>query len=166
MKFIKKNLVAVIATLLVIVAICLLFGDCVQKVVNISNTTTKGDLYSGFQAIFGYSVENEVFGSTVKTQILDFSFMNLLALILAAVGAILAFIKIPFGNIISGVCMVVGGVFFFLMGVFTISHTESASISFSLKACAIISGVLTLIAGLIVLANPYISKKTTKKKRK
>ncbi len=163
MKFIKKHLAAVVAAVLVVVAVCLLFGDCVQSQTTVFGKTVEGDSYSGFKAIFGYSAEEK----GISVEVLKFSFMNLLALILVVAGAVLAFIKLPFGNIISGACMLVGGVFFFLMGTFTVpgDGLEALGVSFALEPMVIVAGVLALLAGLVVLANPYV-KKATKKKRK
>ena len=142
---VKKYLVPAITTLLAVVAICLLFGDCVG--------VEKGDGgYNGFEVIFGR--HEELFGN--KVEILGFSFGAFAALLLVLLGAVLAWLDmIPYNNFISAGLILVGAVLTFLFPVFI--NTE-LDLDYCAKACLIVSGILSILAAVVIAAKNYINK--------
>lgn len=142
---VKKYLVPAITTLLAVVAICLLFGDCVgvEKV---------DGGYNGFEVIFG--VSDELFGN--KVEILGFSFGAFAALLLVLLGAVLAWLDmIPYNNFISAGLILVGAVLTFLFPVFINTKLD---LDYCAKACLIVSGVLSILAAAVIAAKNYINK--------
>ncbi|MGM9971774.1 MAG: hypothetical protein ACI35W_05140 [Anaeroplasmataceae bacterium] len=159
MKIIKNYAVEIFASLLVILSLVLLFGDCIQEELQTLDMVEKQEVFTGYQAIFGYTHKMSVSSTYYREiELLKFSFLNLLPLIFTIIGIVLAFIKIPFGNYISGALLVIGGVFYFLMGVFTNPMYEVENVTYELLPCVIISGILTLLAGAVIIAKPYIKK--------
>lgn len=146
---VKKYLVPAITTLLAVVAICLLFGDCVgvEKV---------DGGYNGFEVIFG--VSNEALGR--KVEILGFSFGAFAALLLVLLGAVLAWLNmIPYNNFISAGLILVGAVLTFLFPVFiNIKLDLYLGLDYCAKACLIVSGVLSILAAAVIAAKNYINK--------
>ena len=151
MDFIKKNLYKLIAAVLVVVALCLLFAPCIG--LEIKNTDKLVDTYSGFNAIFGYTSDK------LEIEYFSFSFMNLLTVLIVIAGAVLAFIKLPYGNYISGGVLVLGAIFMFLMATFAVSPEVIGKVNDTvLQPCAIVNGILCILAGGLLIAEPFLPK--------
>lgn len=156
MKFVKKNLFAIIAAVLVVVSICLLFGDCVNSYSKVGSSKIDLTTATGFDVIFGYTYKK----GAVSVELLGFSFLNFLAIILAVAGAVLAFLNIPFKSYIAGGVLVVAGILLMLMGVLANVPKDAAKL-YSIETIALgyVSGILTIIAGLLTIVKPFIIKK-------
>lgn len=146
MNFVKKNLFPIVASVLALVAICLLFGTCAEVAGSKGNIT-----YSGFQLIFGYS--EKVLGQTVE--VIGFGFGGLVALILLIAGAVLAYFdKVPFGNYISGGLLLVGAIL-----VFVLPQMAAIEVELNGAACLYISGVLAVLGAAAMIAKPFVKIK-------
>ena len=121
------------------------------------NATT----YTAFQTMFGYTSKTGDRIVVTRT-LLDFSFMNLLTLILLAVGIVFSVLKMLSGKnaklftLITTACFIVAGVFLFMTITFTDPHvsTNTAEKLFDLSKDnmtlgwgAIVSAICALIAG-------------------
>ena len=126
--------------------------------------------YNGLQVAFGYSEENILGGTTTYLQ---FSFMNLLTVILVLVGVVFTVLGMlgkgsKFANLISGVSFIVAGVFFFLSVAFCIPEEGFSNIIgffggnikdwLVLGVGAIIGGILSILAGAACLGNVVLKK--------
>lgn len=118
--------------------------------------------YTAFQAMFGYTETVSKGGLSYTKAMLDFSFMNLLSLILLAAGIIFSVLKMLSGKnaklftLITTACFIVAGVFLFLVITYTIPHVSDNAIeklldlskdSMKLGWGAIVSAICALIAG-------------------
>lgn len=139
----SSNLLTLVPFILGLVAIASMFLVCI---------TLEGadGGYSGWQAIFGYS-ESAGF---VTLEILGFSIMNLIGLLLVVSGTLFVLLGSlgksgKFANLISTIAFIAGGIFIFLMPTFTITITDSLfKASWILGGGAIIGAVASVLAGL------------------
>ena len=77
----------------------------------------------GWQVAFGYTVEAAA-GSSLKGEVMSFSFMALLAIILPVAGGVVPLLlKGKLGALVSVGCFAVGAVFAFMMVVFVMQTT-------------------------------------------
>lgn len=110
--------------------------------------------YSGWQTIFGYTEKTTAAGVTMKTEVLGFSFLNLLALLLPVVGAVLALSKNKVLKLVGAVCALAGTVMMFLMPNMIVfaENTEAIYQAYTrvLGVGAIIAGVVSAIETLII----------------
>lgn len=156
-----------IAVLLGVVSLVMLFVPNIL----IKDSETS---YTGFQIVFGYVHSYKNFmNQTVSTQVLTFSFMNLLTYVLVAVGIVFTVLSyISKGNklakLIATLSYLVAGVLFFFIIGFTmpvpvtvdipgfasasLATQEEIRATYMLGAGAIVSGVCSIIA---VLVNAY-----------
>lgn len=114
--------------------------------------------YSGLQVVFGYTKKTELFGSTVSTEILKFSFMNLLTFILAIVGVVFTVLGYlgkgsKFATLIATAAYLVAGIFFLLTISFTIPAVDENLVEktkefYSLGAGAIIGAVCSFLSAI------------------
>ena len=117
--------------------------------------------FTAFQTMFGYTSKTGDRIVVTRT-LLDFSFMNLLTLILLAVGIVFSVLKMLSGKnaklftLITTACFTVAGVFLFMTITFTVPHvSENAAEklfdlskdSMKLGWGAIVSAICALIAG-------------------
>ncbi len=117
--------------------------------------------FTAFQTMFGYTSKTGDRIVVTRT-LLDFSFMNLLTLILLAVGIVFSVLKMLSGKnaklftLITTACFIVAGVFLFMTITFTVPHvSENAAEklfdlskdSMKLGWGAIVSAICALIAG-------------------
>ena len=117
--------------------------------------------YTAFQAMFGYTSKTGDRIVVTRT-LLDFSFMNLLTLILLAVGIVFSVLKMLSGKnaklftLITTACFIVAGVFLFMTITFTVPHVSDNSAeklfdlskdNMTLGWGAIVSAICALIAG-------------------
>ena len=166
MKFLKKNLFVLVAALLALVAVIMF---CAPAVGVKDHETT----YSGFQIIFGY--KQSVLGGATELVVFEFSFMYLLGwlfilLSLLVLVASLFVKKLNIGliKLLTGFNLIVGGIFCFLAVPFSKvgQGFESLFAAFGadpksglvLSAGAIVAGILSFLAGVIVIAEPYLKK--------
>lgn len=148
-----KKFAPVIAAALGVIAIIMLF---VPAVVVGEDTS-----YNGWQAMFGYTKTTEALGKEIKTEILAFSFMNLLSLILVAAGIVLCVLSFlgkgnKFFAFIAAACFIVAAVFFFLTLAFTMAGSsitldgnlaqEKVKEGWKLGAGPIIAAILSILA--------------------
>lgn len=123
--------------------------------------------YTLFQAMFGYNETITIVGNiTANVKYFDFSFMNLLTLILLAAGIIFSVLKILSGKnaklftLITTACFIVAGVFLFMVVPYAIASTNDVTIGginlakyslskdkMTLGWGAIVSAICALIAG-------------------
>lgn len=148
------------AILLALVAFFLMFAPAIGD--------KAGTTYTGAQIAFGFK---ETYRSA-SLQALNFSFMNflpyLLLLIGVAFGILVLFGKLKFiSKIVSAGCFIAAGVFFFCAVQFTMPADTALGLliglakdnqELSLKAGVIVSGVLSLLAGLASLSALFIKK--------
>ena len=114
---------------------------------------TYGDLgsYTGIQQIFGYSEKSGI----ITLNILSFSFMTLLAVILPLIGSISVLFKNKIFRIIGTVVMIAGCILTFLAPNFVVFASESAFTNYlnpTIGIGAILAGVFF---GLGALCNLY-----------
>lgn len=160
-----KKFAPVIAALLGVVAIVMLFLPAVVLSEDVS--------YNGWQVMFGYTETNKVFGSEMKTEVLAFSFMNLLSLILVAVGVVLSVLTFlgkgnKFFALIAAACFIVAAVFFFLTLTFatagkglTLDGTlaqEKIKEGWKLGAGPIIAAICSILAAGTAVAPALLKK--------
>ena len=118
--------------------------------------------YSAFQAMFGYTATTTYGKLSYTKAMLDFSFMNLLTLILLAAGIVFSVLKMISGKnaklftLITTACFIVAGVFLFMVITYTIPHVSDNAAeklldlskdSMKLGWGAIVSAICALIAG-------------------
>ncbi len=152
-----EKFIPVIAAALGLIAIIMFFLPAVVMGEDAS--------YNGWQAMFGYTETTKLLGKEVKTEILAFSFMNLLTLILAAAGIVLCVLSFlgkgnKFFAFIAIACFIVAAVFFFLTVAFSVAGTgltldgnlaqEKVKEGWKLGAGPIVGGILSILAGLVV----------------
>lgn len=160
-----KKFAPVIAAALGVIAIIMLFVPAVV----LSEDTS----YNGWQAMFGYTETTSLLGKEVKTEVLAFSFMNLLSLILVAAGIVLCVLSFlgkgnKFFALIAAACFIVAAVFFFLTLVFTIAGTgltldgtlaqEKVKEGWKIGAGPIIAGILSILAACSTVAPALLKK--------
>ncbi len=115
-----KKFAPVIATLFGVLAIVMLFLPAIGYAEDKS--------FTGFQAIFGYTETTKVpvIGTEIKTEMLAFSFMNLLPVLCVAAGVVLCLLSFvgkgnKFFAFIAAVCFIVAAVLFFLTVSFAVA---------------------------------------------
>ena len=111
-----KKFAPVIAALLGVVAIVMLFLPAVVAGEN---------SFNGLKAVFGWTKTTKSIVGTIETEMLKFSFMNLLSYILVAVGVVLSVLTFlgkgnKFFALIAAACFIVAAVFFFCTIPFTV----------------------------------------------
>ena len=155
----KKKLLNGLSTLLFVVAIVLWF-------------VVDGVIYKGTLVTSSYKMLNLAFGKTEKVlnqdvQVLKFSFMNFLTLILLFVGALLAALRVASkpkkkkgGSKLLGFVLVavgiVGTVFVLLTKTFALPAIEDGLKEFKLTGGAIVIAVLSGLGGLSGVAADII----------
>jgi hypothetical protein len=148
-----------ISVLLGIVAVVMMFLPAIS-------ITDSEASYTGLQLAFGYSETPIKIGSYSATIVyFNFSFMNLLTYILVILGVVFTVLGSKgkggaFASFISALMFIVGGVFFFMQGSFSVPG-EILSIvkdSFVLAIGAIIGGVASILAGICALAKIVLNK--------
>ena len=140
-----------VAILLGVVAVITLFLPAIA--IEEMETT-----YTGLQVAFGYTKETEVFNSVIKTEVFEFSFMNLLTYILAIVGVVFTVLGFlgkggKFATLIATIAFVLAGVFFLLTVAFTIpavdeSLVEKLKETFKLGVGAIIGAICSFLSAI------------------
>ena len=146
MKFVKKNLICLVATVLAIVSICLFFAECVKA-------DKLGLAFTGFEVMFGQTLEK----SFVSVEVIGFSFGAFAALLLLIIGiAILWLDVIPFYNYISAGLLLVSAVLVFLFPQLLNSHDV---LDYAGTAILFVNGALIIINALICAGKPLIAKK-------
>ena len=142
---------------LAVVVVCMMFLTVVSYTGRLLGSKIE---YTGWQTIFGYVEQTTVMGSTVKTKILGFSFLNLLAIILPIAGALLQLSKSKVLKLVGAICALAGTIMLFLMPNMIVFAENTASIyeayTSALGVGAIIAGVVagieTLVIGYEVIA--------------
>ena len=155
-------------------AIALLFGIAsifmilLPAIKVIDNDTA----YTGLQVVFGYENKETLFGSTITTPILEFSFMNLLTYLLVIVGVITLILNLigkasGLLSLISIIALIGAGVLFFLTANFTMpvvgdigsflgNTVEEIREYYQLGIGAILGGVFSILAGVSQLLKSLI----------
>jgi len=134
-----KWLVAV-PILLAVVAVAMMF----LTVVKYTGKTLQTEItYTGWQVIFGYSKK---VANNVSTQVLGFSFLGLLAILMPVVGAVLQISKNKIVKLIGAVCALAGTIMLFLMPNMIVFAENTGSL-YSLYQSAL--GVGAIIAGVV-----------------
>lgn len=164
----KKSNVGMIlsglSVLLGLAAIVMLFLPAVA----IKDTDTT---YTGLQVTFGYSVDIPIWGEAV---VFKFSFMNLLAYILAAAGVVFAILSAmgksgKFASFIAAAAFIAAGVLFVIQPSFIIRDDLTSTITdainnflgvdltegFTLAVGGIIAVVCEFLAGLLSLFKSF-----------
>ncbi len=78
----------------------------------INDILSNGTPFTGMQIVFGYSNTTEVFGQPIVTEILQFSFVALIPLILMVAGVILNIPKSKLFGLIGVICFIAAAVMF------------------------------------------------------
>ena len=160
----KKSNVGMIlsglSVLLGLAAIIMLFLPAVA----VKDTDTT---YTGLQVTFGYSVDIPIWGEAV---VFKFSFMNLLAYILAAAGVVFAILSAmgksgKFASFIAAAAFIAAGVLFVIQSSFILTNDITSAITeflgvdltegFELAAGGIIAVVCAFLAGLLSLFKSF-----------
>ena len=150
----------IVAAVLGVVAVVMIFVAAVVFPMDYLDDVT----FTGLQVTFGYAETTDVFGSTVTTEVLKFSFMNLLPYLMvigAIVLSVLAFLGKgnKFFAIIAAVLFIVAGVLFFLTVAFTIdANGEGLGEGYVLGAGPIVAGICSILAGLVAAAPTVMGK--------
>lgn len=151
-----------VAILLALAAIGFMFAPAITAYADGAPATYTGPAtFTAFQAMFGYTAKSGDRIITTRTW-LDFSFMNLLALILIAAGIVLSVMKMFVGGksklftLITTACFIVAGVFLFMTVTFTVPHVSDNTAekffdltkdNMTLGWGAIVAAICSLIAG-------------------
>lgn len=125
--------------------------------------------YNGLKVVFGYTEKAEVFGSTIETKILKFSFMNLLPYLLVIGGIVLNVLNRKNGSklfaLIATACFIVATVFFFctigstvLAGDMNDKIVEAIKDEWKLGVGSILAAICSILAGLASIT-PVVMKK-------
>lgn len=126
--------------------------------------------YSGAQVTFGYTEVTEVLGHEVRSEILSFSFANLLIYILLLAGIVFAVLSVlgkleKVSPLISALCLLVAAILFFCSKNFcNPANIENADLvaefrnNLSLGAGAIVGGIFSLLACLAVGVSKFIKR--------
>lgn len=145
-----------VAILLALAAIGFMFAPAIVYGTGDDPTT-----YTAFQTMFGYTSKSGDRIVVTRTW-LDFSFMNLLTLILIAAGIVLSIMKMLMGGksklftLITTACFIVAGVFLFMTVTFTVPHVSDnaaerlgdlSKSNMTLGWGAIVAAICSLIAG-------------------
>lgn len=105
--------------LLAIIGVCLfLFMDSVQFY--LGEDKIEDATFSGMQVVFGYKETTEILFVTSEVQVLKFSFMNFLPIVLIVLGIVFGVMKSKLFNIIGGALLLVAAVLFLFAGDFTV----------------------------------------------
>ena len=147
-KYDLKNIYYIFASVLVVVAIFMMFAKCVSLGAKSDKLTISfvPAYFTGIEAVFGHE------GS------LKFSPLNLLTYLLAIASLIMLIIK-AFGvkkckslNAIIPILLVVCGIMFFLSGIFLVKESatpiKGLTITKNCETGAIVSGIMCLLASL------------------
>ena len=142
--------------LFAVAALAMLF---LSGVVFTGELTGVENVYTGFQTIFGYTQVSEgLLGSTVSTEVLGFSFLNLLPLVLVVAGVVCSLLKGKMLNFVGAGLLVLGAVMFFLMPTFTVvagvDNLITVALNNSTRALgigAILGGIFAAVAGALSL---------------
>ncbi len=123
----------------------------------IEDKTNENSVVTGLEATFGYTGELKFSGFTFKAEMLKFSFMNLLPLILLAVGAVLVLPKSKVLSIVGGLAMVVAAVLFIFVGNFVVYTEDLAKAIDTFKSAGSILGRDEIFVGFKAITNAYIT---------
>ena len=159
-----------IALIFAVVSICMIFTE----VCGINIDGELGYVLTGLQATFGYSKQTAVLGSTVTTTYTMFSFMNLLTYILLVAGVVVMLLRMfkvlksSAVEYLAAIMFIVAGVLYFVLPNFVIYGNGWADlVELAIKADGIkttliggiIGGVSAVLAGAMVLAKKFVTKK-------
>ena len=115
---------------------------------------TEAGSYTGFQIMFGAKDD-----LTRTVQVLNFSIGALFAYVLPLAGFILALIANKGSMLINGIALllfIAGAVLLFLMPDFVVVASEFTALDFSLSVGAIIAGISSILAAIILAAKTFI----------
>lgn len=129
----------VVPILLAVVAVAMMFLTVVKYTGKVLSTEIT---YTGWQVIFGHAEK----AGTVSAQVLGFSFLGLLAILLPVVGACLQVSKNKIVKLIGAVCALAGTIMLFLMPNMVV-FAENMGTAYSLYQSAL--GVGAIIAGVV-----------------
>lgn len=156
-KFSVNNLLYCGATILGVVAICMIFVSAFSV-----KRPLITDTFSGLQSVFGFAENDFTY--------LSFSFMNLLTYILVVVAVLFAILKLcgvlksKLLNYVIAALFVVAGVFFFLTSTFAVygevykTYVEAVGSSVALGAGSIVAGISSICAGCLTLVSSFVKK--------
>lgn len=155
------------AALLAIVALALMFAPAI-------GIKDSDKAYTGWQVAFGYSEKAEILGSTVSTKVLLFSayFIPYALLVGGLAFSVLAGLGIlpKLSKFIAAGCYIAAGVLFFLAVQMVVPYTggiegdakdlflEKFREALTLSVGAIMSGIISILAGLTALVPVFIKK--------
>ena len=155
------KLAPLLAAALGLVALLMLFLPAV---------TTAETSYNGLKVVFGYTEETKTIVSTIKTVILEFSFMNLLTYLLVIGGIVLSILNKNGKNklffLIATACFIVAAILFLCTVSLTVINPDLVKLAvgydiketWKLGAGAIIAAITSILAGLISIL-PVVMKK-------
>lgn len=109
--------------------------------VNIGDNTS----FTGFQVIFGYKGKMSLLGFTTEMQILNFSIMALLAVVLPLIGSFSIACKNKLVKLVGALMMVAGAVLCFLAPNFIVYASDSIATTMGLLDATL--GIGAILAG-------------------
>ena len=151
-----KKVIFAVALLLGIGAICMLFVPAIK----LGDNTT----YTGLQAVFGYTEKTNALITTIETEMLKFSFMNLLTYIFVIAGIVFSLMNVlrkkpsVCVTFVSAALFIVSAVFFFLAPQFIVLADATNALvtlgaELTLGVGSIIGGILAGLAGVCTVAS-------------
>lgn len=162
----KKNsnlgkLLGYVVAVLGLVAVCMVFVNAVTTGdKEVYGVTIEGVKYSGLNVAFGKK-SNDI-------EVLSFSFMALLPVLLAIAGTVLSVLNTlkkdsRLLNFVIAGLFIAAGVLYFIMPNFmvfadTISGAANKALDFKLAIGSIVAGICSVLAGVIALAKPFVKK--------
>lgn len=102
--------------------------------------------YSGFQVIFGHSGKASVLGFVTEKQILNFSILSLLAVLLPLVGSFSIVSKNKIVKLVGSLMMIAGAVLCFIVPNLVVYASDAIATTF--KALGISLGVGAILSGI------------------
>ena len=102
--------------------------------------------FSGFQVIFGYTGKASIFGILISTNVLSFSIVALLAIVLPLVGSFSIICKNKIVKLIGALMMIAGAVLCFLMPNFVVYSSDAIATAASLVSASLgVGAILSVV---------------------
>ena len=140
----QNKILSYLSLALGVVVIGLMLLDVVKFTGKVFGTESA---FSGFNVIFGYTKTAESFGIAVKTEILAFSFLALVAVLLPVIGGIIQLSQNKALKLVGAVCALGGAIMLFVMPSFVVFATDTIAAVYSAATASLAIG--GIIAGIV-----------------
>lgn len=144
----RKNQINKFIVFVPLVLAIVVLGVMLLDVVKYTGALTKAESsFSGFEVVFGLTQKSEVLGATIQTEILSFSFVALLAVLLPLVAGVMQLSNNKLVKLGAAALSLVGAILLFIIPNFVVFATDGMAKLYGLATASV--GIGAIIAGIV-----------------